>query len=86
MALGRRNTLVLDVFGNDIGWIRGAQLMSSQNISDPAPTELNGATPMKKGLRDAGGGSFNQFSGAFGYKAKVVGNLVATFQWCRSTA
>jgi len=64
----------------------GAQLMSSQNISDPAPTELNGATPMKKGLRDAGHGSFNQFSGAFGYKVKVMGNLVATFQWCRSTA
>ena len=81
VAFGRRNTLVIDFLGNQIGWIRGAQTLASRNITDPAPTELlPGARPMQSGLGDAGRTSFGQYSGAFGYKARIVGNLVATFQ------
>ena len=80
VAFGRRNTLVLDAFGNSIGLIRGAQILRSQNITAPRPTDLQGAVPMTKGLRDAGRGSFSQYSGSFGYKVKVAGNLVATIQ------
>jgi hypothetical protein len=81
VAFGRRNTLVIDFLGNQIGWIRGAQTLASRNITDPAPTDLlSGARPMQAGLGDAGRTSFGQYSGAFGYKARIVGNLVATFQ------
>jgi hypothetical protein len=31
------------------------------------------------GLVSAGLVSFGQYSGAFGYKARIIGNLVATF-------
>ena len=74
VAFGRRNTLVIDFLGNQIGWIRGAQTLASRDITDPAPTELlPGARPMQSGLGDAGRTSFGQYSGAFGYKARIVG-------------
>ena len=80
VAVGRKNTVVLDMFGNTIGLIHGAQLLRTQNIAAPAPTDLQGAIPMSKGLTDGGRGSYNQYSGSFGYKVKVMGNLVATAQ------
>ena len=84
IAFGRSNTAVIDFLGNQIGTIRGAQLLTSQTI-DPrtaaAPIPLpGGVQPMSGGLIGAGRGSFGQYSGAFGYKARIAGGLVATFQ------
>jgi hypothetical protein len=80
VAFGSRNTAVFDVLGNQIGMVRGAQLLSLRQIADPAPTVLNGATPKTAGMADAGKGSFGQYSAAIGYKARIAGGLVATFQ------
>ena len=86
VAIGRRNTLVLDVSGNQIGLAHGAQLLDPRSITAPAPKPLNGAIPQANGLTgvDTAGkalkGSFAQYSGSFGYKVKIAGNLVATFQ------
>ncbi len=80
VAVGRRNTLIFDAFGNHIGLVRDVQLLKSQSITAPPPTVLNGTTPLSQGMASAGRGSFAQYSGSFGYKMKVVGNLVATFQ------
>ncbi|HVI77616.1 MAG TPA: hypothetical protein VM715_05535, partial [Candidatus Acidoferrum sp.] len=57
------------------------QLLTSQKITSPAPTLLqSGAQPMTSGFADNGKGSFGQYSGAFGYKFRITGGLVATFQ------
>ncbi len=78
LALGSRNTVVLDVIGNQVGWIHGAQIVrqaSAPGFSPFAPYDAKAAV----GLIDGGRGSYGQYSGSFGYKAKVMGNLVATF-------
>jgi hypothetical protein len=81
VALGRKNTIILDFLGNQIGMVHGAATLRSANISAPAPTVLPpGAEPMKSGLIDAGLTSFGQYSGAFGYKVRIAGNLIASFQ------
>jgi hypothetical protein len=80
IALGRKNTIVIDVAGNQIGWIRGAPRLSNLEITAPAPAATSGVRPVKSGLADAGRSSFGQYSGAFGYKARLFGNLVASFQ------
>ena len=81
IAFGRRNTFVVDVLGNQIGWINGAQTLRSQAraASFAAPTDA-GIVPQSSGLANGGRTSFGQYSGAFGYKAKLPGNMVATFQ------
>jgi hypothetical protein len=81
IALGRRNTVIADILGNQIGLVRGAQTLTSVGITSPAPTELPaGAIPMHSGLIDAGRTSFGQYSGAFGYKVRLMGKLVASVQ------
>jgi hypothetical protein len=61
--------------------IREAQLLGQQEITAPPPTVLpDGVQPMRSGLADIGRGSFGQYTGAFGYKVRIVGGLVATFQ------
>jgi hypothetical protein len=81
VALGRRNTLVLDVIGNQIGTIHGIQLLQRYSVGAPAPTPLPaGIQPQSSGLAGAGLGSYGQYSGAFGYKVKIYRNLVASFQ------
>ena len=80
IALNKRNTIVLDVFGNQIGMIHNIQLLGSRNIADPAPALGAGSVAMTSGMTDAGRGSFGQYSGSFGYKMKIAGNLVASFQ------
>jgi hypothetical protein len=77
-ALGRRNTVVLDILGNQIGWIHGAETVreaSAPGFSPIAPFAAATAT----GMVDGGRTSFGQYNGSFGYKVRVVGNLVATF-------
>ncbi|MBZ5623911.1 MAG: hypothetical protein LAQ69_35185 [Acidobacteriia bacterium] len=78
LALGRRNTVVADILGNQIGWINGAQTVtmgSAGGFSATAPFAATTAT----GLVDAGRTSFGQYSGSFGYKVRVAGALVVTF-------
>jgi hypothetical protein len=76
-SLGRHNTVVVDFLGNQIGWIHGIQSMKTASVQGyPPPSET---LQTVSGLVSAGRVSFGQYSGAFGYKARIVGNLVATF-------
>jgi hypothetical protein len=82
IGVGRRNTVDVDILGNQIGWIHGIPNMTLQSISNvPAPSaSTNTATNVNaSGFVSAGRVSFGQYSGAFGYKARVIGTLVATF-------
>lgn len=88
LALGRRNTIIADILGNQVGWIHGIPNATMQTIPNQLlPTGVNGdssgaAVPVKgtaSGLVSAGRVSFGQYDGSFGYKARVVGNLVASF-------
>ena len=88
LALGRHNTIVADVLGNEVGWIHGIPNATMQAIPNQLlPTGVNGdssgaAVPAKgtaSGLVSAGRVSFGQYDGSFGYKARIVGNLVASF-------
>jgi hypothetical protein len=77
-ALGKRNTVVTDILGNQIGWIHGAPTLtetSAQGYSPIAPYPQVTA----QGLTAAGRGSFGQYNLSLGYKALITGNLVATF-------
>lgn len=78
VALGRRTTVVVDFLGNQVGWIHGIPNLGQTSVpgfSPIAPYSQVNAT----GFVGTGRTSFGQYSGAFGYKAKVAGNLVATF-------
>jgi hypothetical protein len=88
LALGRHNTIIADVLGNQVGWIHGIPNATTQSIPNQLlPTGVNGdssgaAVPAKgaaSGLVSAGRVSFGQYDGSFGYKARVIGNLVASF-------
>lgn len=77
-ALGRRNTMVVDILGNQVGWIHGAQTVreaSAPGFSPIAPY----ASATASGLVGVGRTSFGQYSGSFGYKVKLASRLVATF-------
>jgi hypothetical protein len=82
VAFGKRNTVVLDILGNQIGWIHGIPSMKAGSVSNAIAPTVAGqplATPETiSGLVDAGRVSFGQYSGSFGYKAKIAGNLVGT--------
>jgi hypothetical protein len=82
IALGPRNTIVVDFLGNQIGWINGMQTLQSQSIdNNKFSAPANAPFAQKDGLVGSlKNGSMSQYSGAFGYKVKVVGNLVASFQ------
>jgi len=80
VALGRHNTLSIDILGNQIGWIHGIQALESQEINTMTYAPPPGAQAMTSGFAATPGKvSFAQYSGAFGYKVRLVGNLVATF-------
>ncbi|HJT86554.1 MAG TPA: hypothetical protein VJ732_01835 [Bryobacteraceae bacterium] len=88
LALGHRNTVIADILGNEIGWIHGMPNTASQTIANlSAPTGPNGdptgaAVPTQvsaSGLVSAGKVSFGEYSGSFGYKVKVAGNLIVNF-------
>jgi hypothetical protein len=79
IAFGRHNTLIVDILGNEIGWVHGVPNL----VYGPAPSQgfspitLQQTTP--SGFSEEGTTSYSQFNGAFGYKARLVGNLVFTF-------
>jgi hypothetical protein len=82
VALGRHNTVVVDILGNQIGWIHGIQNMTNASVSNvPSPQTSAQSAPLvtASGLVSAGRVAFGEYSGAFGYKARIAGNLVATF-------
>ncbi len=79
LALGNRNTVVVDFLGNQIGWYHGIPNTAVQSVPDVPEPQAPYANTTASGLVYAGRVSFGQYSGAFGYKAKVYGNLVATF-------
>jgi hypothetical protein len=79
MALGRRNTVIVDILGNQIGWIHGAPSLVTGTAQGLLPTATSASLQTISGLTGTGTTSFSQYSGAFGYKARVVGNLVFTF-------
>jgi hypothetical protein len=86
LALGRHNTVIADILGNQVGWIHGIPNATTQTISNLLlPTGPNGdssaiAVPNKgsaAGLVSAGRVSFGQYNVSLGYKARIAGNLVA---------
>jgi hypothetical protein len=95
VALGRRSTITVDILGNQIGWVHGIPNTVMQTLTNQAlPTGPNGTLPVAlngpanqitptitdvSGLVDGGRVSFGQYSGSFGYKARVAGALVAYF-------
>jgi len=88
LALGRHNTFIVDMLGNQVGWIHGIPDATMQSIGNVLlPTGPNGdssgaAVPVKgtaSGLVSAGRVSYGQYNVSLGYKARVAGNLVANF-------
>ena len=80
IAFGRHNTLVLDVLGNEIGLVHGIPNLVTATSPIPGfqPVSPYASVPVS-GLIQAGTTSYSQFNGAFGYKARLIGNLVFTF-------
>jgi hypothetical protein len=85
VAFGRRNTVIVDILGNQIGWVHGAPNLSTGSAqgflpTDATSTAVTAPSETVSGLvSGTGKTSFSQYSGAFGYKARLVGNLVFTF-------
>jgi hypothetical protein len=84
VALGRHNTIVADILGNQIGWIHGIESLKQQSVADsPNFTVRSPIAPFgpvtATGFVSGGKTSFGQYNGSFGYKARIAGNLVATF-------
>jgi hypothetical protein len=80
VALGGRNTIVADILGNQIGLVHGARTVQMASVPGLSPVDPVNSPVNVTGFKDAGKTSFGQYSGAFGYKARIFGNLVATFQ------
>jgi hypothetical protein len=78
VAFGRHNTLVVDILGNEIGLVHGAPNLITASAPGYLP-EGNFPGVPATGLVSAGTTSYSQFNGAFGYKARLIGNLVFTF-------
>jgi hypothetical protein len=81
VALGKHNTVVVDMLGNQIGLIHGIQNMvaasapgySPLTFSSTTATTASGLVPTTDRV------SYGQYSGSFGYKLRIADNLVATF-------
>ncbi len=79
VAFGRHNTLVLDVIGNQIGWIHGAPDLVTESAAGFLPTAPFSSVNATGLISNGKTISYSQYSGAFGYKARLIGNLVFTF-------
>jgi hypothetical protein len=88
LALGKHNTLIADILGNQVGWIHGIPNTATETMSNQLlPTGPHGdasgtAVPTKgaaTGLVSVGRVSFGQYNASFGYKTLIAGNLVANF-------
>jgi hypothetical protein len=82
VAFGRRNTLVVDILGDQIGLIHGIQTLTTQTVSISgrySPVTYQQLTGNISGLVAAPNRvSFGQYYGAFGWKTRIAGNLIAT--------
>jgi hypothetical protein len=84
VAFGRRNTLVVDILGDQIGLVHGIQTLATQTQSLSSlysPTTYKQFTTSDNfsGLVAATNRiSFGQYYGAFGWKTRIAGNLIAT--------
>jgi hypothetical protein len=86
LALGKHNTITTDFLGNQIGLIHGMLDTVTNNSAQGfapcgATTVATCATSMQQvpGLVSAGRQEVGEYSGAFGFKTRIVGNLVAMF-------
>ena len=84
IALGRRETVVVDLLGNEVGLIHGIPNATYQTLTNQLlPTSINGGsteqptTGSASGFVPGGPSSFGQYYLSLGYKARVVANLVA---------
>jgi hypothetical protein len=81
IALGHRNTFIVDILGNQIGSIHGVPYLAVGTASGFSPSTLKAVDV--QGLIGGTGSSafttYSQVSGAFGYKARLIGKLVFTF-------
>jgi hypothetical protein len=81
IGVGNRNTFIVDFIGNQVGLINGAQKVKMEDRDTTLnPPTAGGIIPQSAGFVNAGKGSFGQYSGAFGYKARITGDLVLSFQ------
>jgi len=80
VALGRRNTLVADILGNQIGYVHGVPTVQMTSVKGLSPIEPVNAQVDVTGFAAGAKTSLGQYSGAFGYKTRLFGNLVASFQ------
>jgi len=80
VAFGRHNTFVVDFLGNEIGWVHGSPDLVTSTAQGFLPTAPFASTTVS-GLTSTPNHtiSYSQYSGAFGYKARLIGNLVFTF-------
>jgi hypothetical protein len=82
VAFGRRNTLVVDILGDQIGLIHGIPTLTTQTVSISglySPVTYQQLTGNLTGLVAAPSRvSFGQYYGAFGWKTRIAGNLIAT--------
>ena len=77
VAIGHRNTFIIDILSNEVGLIHGAPDLVNGSQPGFLPTG-SFAGVNATGLVGMGTTSYSQYSGAFGYKARLVGNLVLT--------
>jgi hypothetical protein len=80
VALGRRNTIVADILGNQIGYVHGVPTVQMTSVDGLSPIDPVNAAVKATGFAAGPKTSLGQYSGAFGYKTRLFGNLVATFQ------
>jgi hypothetical protein len=80
VAFGRRNTIVADILGNQIGYVHGVPTVQMTSVDGLSPIDPVNAAVKATGFAAGPKTSLGQYSGAFGYKTRLFGNLVATFQ------
>jgi len=84
VAFGRRNTLVVDILGDQIGLVHGIQALTTQTLSlsglfSPTTYKQFTTSDNVSGLiATISHVSFGQYYGAFGWKTRIAGNLIAT--------
>jgi hypothetical protein len=86
LAVGRHNTVAVDLLANQIGLIHGMPNTKENTDAKGFAPCGSGLVPTCSstlqtvpGLVSAGRVSMGQYSGSFGYKARVAGNLIVMF-------
>jgi hypothetical protein len=79
ISFKNRSTVVVDVLGNQLGWIHGIANTQTESISGQYSPIAPYSQQTVTGLVGTGKTSFGQYSGAFGYKIRLVADLVFTF-------